>query len=30
MFKEQDSNNGRIEYWRIAVVLDSVKSNWQG
>jgi hypothetical protein len=24
------SDNGRIEYWRVAVVLDSVKSNWQG
>ena len=24
------SDNGRIEYWRVAVVLDSVKSTWQG
>jgi hypothetical protein len=24
------SDNGRIEYWRVAVVLESVKSNWQG
>ena len=24
------SDNGRVEYWRVAVVLDSVKSNWQG
>lgn len=24
------SDNGRIEYWRVASILDSVKSSWQG
>jgi len=24
------SDNGRVEYWRMAVITDSVKSNWQG